>query len=68
MIYSEQDYFIIVVSNDGLPFNVEDLETNSGIGLKNIQYRINYLNGKLDISSDQNLTQFKIQIPIKPKQ
>jgi len=64
MIYSEQDYIIIEVSNDGLPFNVEELETSSGIGLKNIQYRINHLNGKLDISSNQNLTQFKIQIPI----
>ncbi|WP_439585461.1 tetratricopeptide repeat-containing sensor histidine kinase [Dyadobacter bucti] len=39
------------VEDNGKGFDVKNLETNKGAGLRNVQARVDYLNGKLDIQS-----------------
>lgn len=46
-----EDRIFITVEDDGQGFDIHSLKQKKGIGLDNIQNRINYLNGKLDIQS-----------------
>jgi signal transduction histidine kinase len=43
----------ITVEDDGRGFDTQSLEQKRGLGLSNIRNRIDYLNGKFDIQSQQ---------------
>lgn len=42
----------ITVEDDGKGFNFSKINTHNSAGLQNIQSRVNYLNGKMDIQSE----------------
>lgn len=44
----------LTVEDNGKGFDVSQLDKNRGTGLRNVQARIDYLNGKLDIRSTPN--------------
>ena len=44
----------ITVEDDGRGFDTSVLNVNKGIGWSNIQHRVNFLKGKLDINSQMN--------------
>jgi signal transduction histidine kinase len=59
----EQDHSInLSVEDDGQGF--DQTKGHDGMGLKNIRTRIDYLSGKLEISSENNCTLFLIEIPL----
>lgn len=41
--------------DNGVGFNPKILNTKKGLGMKNIESRITFLNGKMDVKSDQNM-------------
>ena len=45
------DKVLLTVEDDGKGFNKEQVELAKGIGIKNIQQRVYYLKGKIDIAS-----------------
>ena len=45
------DKILLTVEDDGRGFNTEQLQFSKGIGMKNIQQRVNYFKGKIDIAS-----------------
>jgi len=45
--------FFITVEDDGIGFDPDSLAKKQGIGLSNIQNRVNYLNGKMEIISTE---------------
>lgn len=55
----------LVVADDGVGFDVNKLKSKSGIGLKNMNSRINEIKGILKISSEKNTgTKVTIEAPI----
>jgi two-component system NarL family sensor kinase len=55
----------ISIEDNGIGFNVADQENQNGIGLKNIQSRIQFLKGQLDIDSRTgNGTFIAIHVPL----
>lgn len=59
----EHDNFLYLsVEDNGLEFDHD--ENSDGIGLKNINARVEYLGGKLTIESNKSETTFLIEIPI----
>jgi signal transduction histidine kinase len=46
------DTFSITVEDDGRGFNPEILKGTKGIGWSNIQSRVEYLKGKVDVQSE----------------
>ncbi len=42
---------LITVEDNGKGFDLKELEKSSGIGFANIKYRVNYLNGTIEINS-----------------
>jgi signal transduction histidine kinase len=52
-LLKEGDRLSIAVEDNGLGFDVKDLETNKGAGWSNIRSRVDYLKGKLDLHSGQ---------------
>lgn len=49
-----KDVFFITVEDNGVGFDVSDSKNKSGMGLKNIKNRVDFLNGKLEIESQIN--------------
>jgi two-component system, NarL family, sensor kinase len=45
------DKVLITVEDNGKGFDVRELEKSSGIGFANLRYRVNYLNGKMELNS-----------------
>ncbi len=45
------DKILLTVEDDGKGFNTQQLQHAEGIGMKNIQQRVNYFKGKMDITS-----------------
>jgi signal transduction histidine kinase/tetratricopeptide (TPR) repeat protein len=45
------DKVLLTVEDDGKGFNTENINPAKGIGLKNMQQRVDYLKGKIDIAS-----------------
>jgi two-component system NarL family sensor kinase len=45
------DKVLLTVEDDGKGYNTEHIQSAKGIGLKNIQQRVDYLKGKIDIAS-----------------
>jgi len=55
----------LTVEDDGKGFDVKNINTVKGFGLTNIQSRVNYLKGKLDIDSSEGKgTSIFIEIPV----
>jgi signal transduction histidine kinase len=57
------DYLNIVYTDDGIGFDPSLI--NPGLGLSNIQSRVDSLNGKLDFESGKTGTAYSIDIPLK---
>ena len=59
-----KETFFITVEDNGIGFNVS--ENRSGMGLKNIKNRVEFLNGKLEIESSENKgTSVYIELKVK---
>ena len=55
----------LTVEDDGKGFDVNKIDNLKGFGLTNIQSRVNYLKGKLDIDSSEGKgTSVFIEIPV----
>ena len=65
MNFHESDLFITVEDN-GVGFDTQQIQ--DGIGLKNINSRVRYLNAQLDIDSSENGTSFQINIDLNSLQ
>ncbi|WP_236554800.1 sensor histidine kinase [Flavobacterium sp. 9AF] len=61
-----EDCLNITIEDDGVGFD-ENKQTK-GIGLMNIEKRVNYLNAKMEIESSNQGTTILISIPLKNKQ
>ncbi len=63
---SQEDHLLsLEMEDDGIGFEINNLETNKGMGLKNIESRVKYMNGRLEIDSKKGgPTVFRIDIPI----
>lgn len=56
---------VLMVEDNGVGFNVEKINMFDGIGLKNIQSRVEYLNGTVDFDSKPGKgTTVNIQVPV----
>ncbi|MFC1222638.1 7TM diverse intracellular signaling domain-containing protein [Pedobacter sp. BG31] len=62
-ILSFTDRISIMAEDNGIGFN-PDVD-KKGLGIQNILSRVNYLNGKIQIDSNQNGTTTTIDIPLK---
>ncbi|WP_293744996.1 7TM diverse intracellular signaling domain-containing protein [uncultured Pedobacter sp.] len=62
-ILSFTDRISIMAEDNGIGFN-PDVD-KKGLGIQNILSRVNYLNGKIQIDSNQNGTTTAIDIPLK---
>ena len=63
-ILKDLDGLSIMIEDDGLGFDSQSVETSLGIGLKNMESRINYLKGSLQIDSSPGKgTSISIWIP-----
>lgn len=51
---AEQNEIDVMIEDDGIGFNINEQEAAAGIGMKNIRSRIEYLSGRLDITSNKN--------------
>ena len=47
-----EEHINITVEDNGKGFNFDEMKTKNSAGLQNIQSRVNYLNGKMDIQSE----------------
>ncbi len=55
----------LLIEDNGIGFNLQEAQEKGGIGLKNIQSRIEYINGKVDFDSFPNKgTTVNIEIPL----
>lgn len=62
----EQDTILITVDDNGKGFDPATMSNVTGIGLKNIQNRVDFLKGKLLIDSDPgNGTSVNIEIYVR---
>ncbi|MBW1295909.1 tetratricopeptide repeat-containing sensor histidine kinase [Aquimarina litoralis] len=59
--YQEGNTIQLTIEDNGKGFNTEEI-TKNGIGLANINSRVAYLNGKLDVTSDTKGTSYVIDI------
>lgn len=56
----------IIVSDDGVGFNIQTLKSNSGVGLRNLERRIKAMGGSLTIESRQTKgTDVILMIPLE---
>lgn len=60
----EPAYTAVIVSDDGIGFDVQKAlkKTEGGMGLNNIQERINLMGGRFDISSSNKGSEFNLEI------
>lgn len=59
------ELFLVTVEDNGIGFNINDLECFNGLGLKNIRSRVQMLMGKFDLQSNQNTgTAFYIELKV----
>lgn len=57
---------VLMVEDNGVGFDVKKINTFDGIGLKNIQSRVEYLNGTVDFDSQPGKgTTVNIQVPVE---
>ena len=55
----------LIIEDNGKGFDIENIKSKNGIGLRNMQLRTDYLHGKLNIeSSEKNGTTLIVEIPL----
>ncbi|MCC6582952.1 MAG: sensor histidine kinase [Chitinophagales bacterium] len=60
-----ENQLILTVEDNGTGFDINNIKKSKGVGLSNIQSRINFLKGNLEIESKQDIgTSFYITIPV----
>lgn len=62
--YQEDNTIQLTVEDNGIGFDTSEAN-KEGIGLQNINSRVTYLNGKLDVTSDEQGTSYVIDINTK---
>lgn len=63
-IVKDLDGLSVMIEDDGLGFNIQHIKSDQGIGMKNMQSRISYLKGSLQIDSSSGKgTAISIWIP-----
>ncbi|PJE44606.1 MAG: two-component sensor histidine kinase [Flavobacterium sp.] len=60
-----ENMFYIAVEDNGKGFNLEQMESGTGLGLKNIKSRIELLDGSYTIDSNETGTAYNIELKIK---
>jgi signal transduction histidine kinase len=61
-MFREEGALIIVYYDDGIGFDVDKIPMNHGI--KNINSRLRFMNGSMDIESSPGKTIFRINVPL----
>ena len=62
---TENEHFLILeISDNGIGFDPQHVETGLHIGLHSMQIRVQRLNGLFEIHSDTQLTTLKISLPL----
>lgn len=59
-----ENNFYISVEDNGIGFNINEIETKSGLGLKNLRSRIEMLNGTLNLDSNETGTYCNIELKL----
>jgi two-component system NarL family sensor kinase len=59
----------LLVEDDGRGFDVARVarRPDSGIGLRNMRERVEYLGGRLNVRSEAGHTELRVQLPITPR-
>jgi signal transduction histidine kinase len=61
----EKDHTIkLEISDDGKGFDYETAKQKDGIGLRSIESRVKYLEGKLEVKGDEKGTSYFINVPV----
>lgn len=56
----------LTVEDDGKGFNIKNINIKKSAGFINIQSRVEFLKGKINIQSEENIgTSIEIQLPIQ---
>lgn len=64
MTFSEE-WLNLTIEDDGIGFDPQDQDAASGIGLKSVAFRVNYINGDYDIDSRPGMgTLVSINVPL----
>lgn len=64
-LLKEENELTLIIEDNGVGFNVKEIENATGIGLKNIKSRIEYLRGTIDFDSAENRgTVITIYVPM----
>jgi two-component system, NarL family, sensor kinase len=64
-LMQDENMLTLTVEDNGKGFNINDLQNNKGAGISNVESRVAYLNGKLDIKSDDTHgTSVEVQITV----
>ncbi|MEL6390543.1 MAG: ATP-binding protein [Bacteroidota bacterium] len=58
-----KDQLHLSIADDGVGFDPDGHNDTDGLGLKNIESRVNYLNGTITLDSSDG-TKYSIHIPI----
>lgn len=56
--------FYISIEDNGVGFNISEIEENQGLGIKNIKSRIELLHGSLDCESSSGGTSYNIELDV----
>ena len=60
-----ENQLTLTVEDNGTGFDTNNIKKSKGVGLSNIQSRVNFLKGNLEIDSQNNIgTSFYISIPV----
>jgi two-component system, NarL family, sensor kinase len=60
-----ENLLTLTVEDNGKGFDINNLAKNKGVGISNIESRVAYLNGKMDIQSNEREgTSFNVEFPI----
>jgi two-component system, NarL family, sensor kinase len=64
-LMQDESMLTLTVEDNGKGFNINNLQNNKGAGINNVESRVAYLNGKLDIKSDATHgTSVEVQITV----
>jgi two-component system, NarL family, sensor kinase len=64
-LVQNENMLTLTVEDNGKGFDLESLKTNKGAGISNVESRVAYLNGKMDIKSDPSHgTSVEIQVEV----
>ena len=65
----EEDHILMQIFDDGIGFDQTQIALKDGLGINQIEARIQIMKGKLEINSQKGKgTQIKVELPIKKKQ